>query len=98
MRSLEAPDLAPAGSLPSGRVYEIDVRVSWDPQRQIEIRTLRTVPADTQEVTLPANQGTLPGAKGTMPGATPSGTKPTGTTGTSSPGQGLLPSLGGRTR
>ena len=87
LRSLETPDLAPAGSPPSGRVYEIDVRVSWDPQRQIEIRTLRMVPTETVQGALPTTQGTLPGAKGTTPAATtPSGTK--------SPGQGLF---GGKT-
>jgi general secretion pathway protein I len=40
-RAIEAPDLTPPGATPRGRLYEIDVRVSWDPQRQIEIRTLR---------------------------------------------------------
>jgi general secretion pathway protein I len=40
---VEAPDLAPVGVLPRGRVYEIDVRVNWDPRRQIEVRTLRLV-------------------------------------------------------
>jgi general secretion pathway protein I len=97
LRSLETPDLAPAGGLPSGRVYEIDVRVSWDPQRQVEIRTLRMVPTETVQGTLPTTQGALPGAQGTTPSATTSsGTKPTGTTssGTKSPGQGLF---GGKT-
>jgi type II secretion system protein I len=54
LRSLEAPDLALPSSLPSGRVYEIDVRVSWDPQRQVEIRTLRMVPPETVGATQPA--------------------------------------------
>ena len=39
--AIEAPDLTPPGAAPRGRLYEIDVRVSWDPRRQIEIRTLR---------------------------------------------------------
>jgi len=53
LRSLETPDLAPPGSLPRGRVYEIDVRVSWDPQRQVEIRTLRMVPTETVQTKTP---------------------------------------------
>ena len=44
MKILEAPDLAPAGTLPRWRVYEIDVRVTWDTRRQVEVRTLRTTP------------------------------------------------------
>ena len=98
LRSLETPDLAPPGSPPSGRVYEIDVRVSWDPQRQVEIRTLRMVPAETVEGTLPGPAGTLPGTPGTSPSATTSpGSRPAGTpsSGTTSPGQGLF---GGRPR
>jgi len=51
LRSLETPDLAPPGSPPRGRVYEIDVRVSWNPQRQVEIRTLRMVPTETVQTT-----------------------------------------------
>lgn len=62
-RPLEAPDLAPAGGLPRGRVYEIDVRVNWDVQRQVEIRTLRMVLPETAQV-------------GTTPTPTPS-TRPT---------------------
>jgi type II secretion system protein I len=58
-RVLEAPDLTPAGVLPRGKVYEIDVRVSWDASRQVEIRTLRMVP------TLAAQPG--------VPGAIPQG-------------------------
>jgi type II secretion system protein I len=57
LRSLEAPDLAPPGSPPRGRVYEIDVRVSWDPQRHIEIRTLRMVPTETVQTTVPPTLG-----------------------------------------
>jgi len=53
LRSLETPDLAPPGSPPRGRVYEIDVRVSWDPQRQVEIRTLRMVPTETVQTKAP---------------------------------------------
>jgi general secretion pathway protein I len=99
LRSLETPDLAPAGRPPSGRVYEIDVRVDWDPKRQIEIRTLRMVPTETAKTTVPSPLGTQPGA----PGATPSPTRPTAPTtpGASSPGRGLpglTPSSGGPNR
>ena len=52
LRSLEAPDLVSPGKLPSVRVYEIDVRVSWDPQRQVEIRTFRMVSTEAVETTL----------------------------------------------
>ena len=41
---VETPDLTQPGVVPRGRVYEIDVRVNWDPRRQIEVRTLRMVP------------------------------------------------------
>jgi len=54
---LEAPDLAPNGTLPRWRVYEIDVRVNWDTQRQVEVRTLRTTPIPTE---LPAAPATSP--------------------------------------
>jgi general secretion pathway protein I len=67
-RSLETPDLAPAGSAPRGRVYEIDVRVSWEAKRQVEIRTLRMVTPQTTEI-ITTTQGT-PGGKGGA--ATPS--------------------------
>jgi general secretion pathway protein I len=55
-RRLEAPDLAPLGSPPRFRVYEIDVRVRWEGERQVEVATLRTTPVTT-EATVPA--GTL---------------------------------------
>jgi general secretion pathway protein I len=93
LRSLETPDLAPAGRPPIGRFYEIDVRVSWDPQRLVEIRTMRMVPNETSTATLPAGQGTLPATPGTTPGA---GSRPPGTapSGASPFGRGLLPSSG----
>jgi type II secretion system protein I len=55
IRAIEAPDLAPIGSPPRWRVFEIAVRVSWDEHRQVELATLRTVPAVAT---------TLPGALG----------------------------------
>jgi general secretion pathway protein I len=45
--AIEAPDLASPSGVPRGHVYEIDVRVSWDPRRQIEIRTLRMASASS---------------------------------------------------
>jgi hypothetical protein len=62
---LEAPDLAPNGTVPRWRVYEIDVRVNWDTRRQVEVRTLRTTPITTE----------LPGAPATpaTPATSPSG-------------------------
>jgi hypothetical protein len=44
VRALAAPDLAPGGTPPRWRVYEIAVRVTWDERRQVEVTTLRTVP------------------------------------------------------
>jgi general secretion pathway protein I len=48
-RSFETVDLASPDGPPRGRVYEIDVRVTWEPQRQVEIRTLRTATATITE-------------------------------------------------
>ncbi|MGH7419896.1 MAG: type IV pilus modification PilV family protein [Candidatus Rokuibacteriota bacterium] len=42
---LETPDLRPAGAPPRWRVYQIAVRVTWDERRQVEVASLRTVPA-----------------------------------------------------
>lgn len=66
-RSLEAPDLTPVGGTPRGRMYEIDVRVSWEAKRQVEIRTLRMVtPQTTELITTPTGPGT-PASKGGTP-------------------------------
>ena len=54
---LEAPDLAPAGALPRWRVYEIDVRVTWDTRHQVEVRTLRMTPIAAE---VPATPATSP--------------------------------------
>jgi general secretion pathway protein I len=40
-RPIPTPDLMPPGGIPRGRLYEIDVRVTWDPRREVEVRTLR---------------------------------------------------------
>jgi general secretion pathway protein I len=74
-RALETPDLAPAGSLPRGRVYEIDVRVNWDAQRQVEIRTLRMVPSVTALGGTPAAVGgaLTPGTPTTATSPRPTG-------------------------
>lgn len=104
LRSLETPDLAPAGSPPSGRVYQIDVRVSWDPQRTVEIRTLRMVPTEETAVTVTTGQGTAPGTQGTTQGPSPfpfmsSPSGPTSPAGPSpSGGRGLVPFGVGRPR
>jgi hypothetical protein len=64
IRLVEAPELALPGRPPRWRVFEIAVRVTWDERRQVELATLRTVPAVTTPVS-----GTL-GAQGT-PGQSP---------------------------
>ena len=55
IRLVEAPELAPPGSPPRWRVFEIAVRVVWDERRQVELATLRTVPIVTTAV--PATGG-----------------------------------------
>ena len=64
IRLVEAPELALPGRPPRWRVFEIAVRVTWDERRQVELATLRTVPAVTTPVS-----GTL-GAQG-APGQSP---------------------------
>ncbi len=49
VRLQETPDLAPPGTIPLWRVYEVVVTVQWDRQRQVELATLRLVPASQQE-------------------------------------------------
>jgi len=67
VRPVEAPELALPGSPPRWRLFEIVVRVVWDERRQVELATLRTVPAVTAPV--PAaratpGQGPVSGAGG----------------------------------
>ena len=50
IRLVEAPELALPGSPPRWRLFEIAVRVTWDEHRQVELATLRTVPAVTTPV------------------------------------------------
>lgn len=62
---LETPDLRPATGPPRWRVYQLAVRVTWDERRQVELVTLRTVPATpttTQPGTPAPGQGTTSGA------------------------------------
>lgn len=71
-KAIVAPDLTPVGGgLPRGRAFEIDVRVSWDARRQIEVRTLRlwTGSKTGQTVTLTKGAG---GGPGSGSGGTPS--------------------------
>jgi general secretion pathway protein I len=87
-RALETPDLMPLGGLPRGRVYEIDVRVHWDPRRQVEIRTLRMVPPVVVQGGFPAPEGRAP----TPQAGTTTPTSPT------SPGRPSGLPFGGRAR
>lgn len=48
-----APDLIPTVGIPRWRVYQIDVKVSWDEHRQVEINTLRTVSLTVQATGTP---------------------------------------------
>lgn len=73
-RLLETPDLTSAAGAVRGRVYEIDVRVSWEARRQVEIHTLRMVVPDTIQVVTPA-VGPIPPGGGTP--ASQGGTSPT---------------------
>ncbi len=56
IRLVEAPELALPGRPPRWRVFEIAVRVTWDERRQVELATLRTVPAVT---TVPGTRAAL---------------------------------------
>ncbi|HXG03679.1 MAG TPA: prepilin-type N-terminal cleavage/methylation domain-containing protein [Candidatus Binatia bacterium] len=57
IRAVDAPDLAPAGTAPRWRLYEIAVRVAWN-GRHVEVTTLRTVPVTaTGEPAAPAPPG-----------------------------------------
>lgn len=62
VKVVEAPDLSPAGSPAKWRVFEIDVTVKWEPRRQVEIATLRTVPAtsDTTRAARPTGGSARP--------------------------------------
>jgi general secretion pathway protein I len=42
---VDAPDLTPVGVPVKWRVFQIGVTVKWNERRQVEITTLRTVPA-----------------------------------------------------
>ena len=75
-RSLQAPDLTPAGGAPRGKMYEIDVRVSWEATRHIELRTLRMVtPQATEVIVTPGSPG-APGTSGAKGGTPSSGASP----------------------
>jgi type II secretion system protein I len=53
-RLIATPDLTSAAGTLLGQVYEIDVRVAWEPKRQVEVRTLRMVfPETTQQLVTP---------------------------------------------
>jgi len=59
-RVVPAPDLVPTVGVPRWRVYQIDVRVSWDQRRQVEVAMLRTVPLSVQATTTPPPSTTSP--------------------------------------
>ena len=76
-KALEGADIAQPGTPQHVPVYEIDVRVSWDPRRQIEIRTLRMASSTTTTTTSvttrsPTGSTTSPSGSTTSPtGSTP---------------------------
>ena len=74
MRTIDAPDLALPGTVQAWRVWEIDARVSWDTQRQVEVRTLRMV----------STADPITGAPGTGAAATGTSSSRTGTAGSTS--------------
>jgi general secretion pathway protein I len=57
---VETPELRPATGPPRWRVYQLAVRVTWDERRQVELVTLRTVPA-TPTTTRPGASVPTPG-------------------------------------
>ena len=81
-RVIETPDLTPADGPRRGTVYEIDVRVTWDVRRQVEIRTLRLVPPVT------AQAGTGVSRTGVAPGAATQSSTSGKTTGSGLGGKG----------
>lgn len=93
-RALEAPDLVPENGLQFWRLFEIGVRVSWDPARHVEVRTLRMVPTSTIASTTTPGSGE-PGGSGA--GTTPGGAaQPPGSGRSPSTGSGRSPSSGSR--
>jgi len=65
-KEIGTPELTQPGTVPRGRFYEIDVRVNWDPRRQIEVRTLRMVSTTAGTfTTTPAGTPGTPGTPGT---------------------------------
>jgi type II secretion system protein I len=68
---LETPDLRPAAGPVRWRVYQLAVRVTWDERREVELVTLRTVPASPTNTQLgaPATQLGAPGPGRTTPPA-----------------------------
>ena len=64
------PDLVPAIGVPRWRVYQIDVKVSWDERRQVEVNMLRTVSLTVQTTTTPTPTPT-PSTSSTTPRSTP---------------------------
>lgn len=80
-KSVEAPDLTPAGTPVAWKVYEIAVRVRWGETRYVEIATLRTVPAvNPAPGAAPETASSGTGASGTTaPGTTSPGTAASGT-------------------
>jgi general secretion pathway protein I len=75
-KALEGAEIAQPGTPQAVPVYEIDVRVSWDPRRQIEIRTLRM--ATSTSTTTTSVTTTSPTGSTTSPSG--SRTSPTGST------------------
>jgi general secretion pathway protein I len=71
--AVEAPELVTAtGGVPPWRIFQIDVRVQWGGGRQVELATLRTVPAQLVEITEPVGS-TSAAPAGTL--ARPSATR-----------------------
>jgi len=65
IRGVDAPELVPQVGPPRWRVFEIAVRVTWDERRQVELATLRTVPAVTMPVSGTLGAQAAPGQSST---------------------------------
>jgi len=75
-RVLETPELTPPDAAPEWRMFSISVVVTWDePQRRLEVSTLRTVPATSDPTQAPEPVIVAPG-KSITPGKSPSMGKP----------------------
>jgi len=84
-KAIEGADIAQPGTAQHVPVYEIDVRVSWDPRRQIEIRTLRMASAASSVTTTTTPTGSTTTSPIGSTTTSPTGSTTTSPTGSTNP-------------